>query len=262
MDLKKIVAIAVLLLATACSERDKEYYQANIDNAEAKANECEQSMMTAFEKEDEKKIEALSKDSECNFATEVYRDHKRKLAKLERQAKKRAQAKQREEDEKIYQQQYAEKLIALKALPYADFFSFQKDCSARLLGKKTPECQAFSDLKADVETREIDVLKAKYVDGALEEFRDSSCKGVNYGDVICMLSTKAARLQSEERIEHYLSNRDELKVDFNKCHANYDALRKANKWKLANESLRTYQCNVVGKAARKLKVYSFDKPIG
>ena len=66
----------------------------------------------------------------------------------------------------------------------------------------------------------------------------------------------------EEKIRYYISNRDKLKIKFNQCHKKYIELKKSKTWKEANESLRTYQCDIVGKAAAKLKVYSFNKPLG
>jgi len=262
MDIKKVITIGALLTITACTERNKEYYEANIDEAEAKANQCEESMEAAFNAEDEKKLEALSKDAECNFAVNVYNDHKRKLARIKREAEKRQLEKERIEEEKLFKKKYEEKLISLKELPYAEFQLLNKECGARFLSKKSPECSAYSDLRDEVETREINVLKEKYSGGKLEEFRDTSCKGVNYAEAVCALSRKAARQQHDELVEFYVSNRDELKTEFNKCQATYDSLRKSNKWKEANDSIQTYLCGVVGKAASKLKVYNFNKPIG
>lgn len=262
MHIKTMIALSALILITACSERDRDYYEANIDDAQAKAEECEASMEAAFRTQDEEELESLAKDAECNFAVEVFQEHKRKLARIKFEEQRKEKERVRKEEEKVFEQQYAEQLIALKELPYPDFFSLRKDCGVVFLAKKTPKCKAYADLKDEVETREIDVLKKQYSEGKLEEYRDSSCKGVEYNEAYCGLSRTAARQQKEERVNYYVNNREELKEEFNKCHATYDALRKSKKWQEANESIRTYQCEVVGKAAAKLKVYSFDKPIG
>ncbi|KLV03824.1 hypothetical protein ABT56_17800 [Photobacterium aquae] len=63
-------------------------------------------------------------------------------------------------------------------------------------------------------------------------------------------------------INYYLANRDELKKVFNKCHYDYRSLIKLKKWNEANESTKTYQCTMVGRAASKLNVFTFEQPIG
>lgn len=263
MNIKKTTMIVgALLLITACSDRDREYYEANIDEAEKKSKQCEDAMEDAFNSEDEKKIEALSKDAECNFAVKVYGEHKRKLARLKREAEKKKQEEKRLAEEEVFQEQYKEKLTNLKSLAYTDFYKMGKGCGAGFMSKKTPECSAYKDLREETETREVSLLKEKYNNGKLEEFRDASCKGVDFDEAYCAISRKAAKQQNKERVEYYVSNREELKTEFNKCQSVYSALRKKKKWKESNESIQTYQCKVVGDAARKLNVFSFNKPIG
>jgi len=256
------MVIPTLLLVTACSDRDREYYEANIEKAESKAEECENAMEAAFRAQDEEKLVAISKDSECNFAVDVFNEHKRKLARVKRELEMKAREEAQKEEERIFEQKYSEKMVAFKELPYADFFKMRQDCGRIFSSKKTPECKAYGDLKNDVEAREIGLLKEKYSNGKLEEYRDKSCKGTEFDEAYCALSRTAAQQQMEERIEYYVSNRDELKSEFNKCQKTYSELRKAQKWKESDAAIRTYQCSVVGKAAAKLKVYNFNKPIG
>ena len=261
MHFKKTLLIGIFLSISACSDHNREYYEANIDKAELKMNECDASMEATFMSKDEEKLEALSKDVECNIAIKVFNEHKRNLAKIKRELKQRESEIAKKEEEKTFKKEYSEQLVLLKKLPYSDFINLKKDCKPTFMSKGTAKCEALNDLKKERDITEINALKDKYADGKLEAFRDKSCKGVNYSNIDCVLSKQAASQQQQDKIKYYISNRDKLKNDFNQCHKKYIALKKAKKWGEATKSLRTYQCKLVGKAAAKLKVYSFNKPI-
>lgn len=269
MDFKKLIIIFALLSASGCSDHNQEYYEANIDEAESKVNECEASFKAAFVAWDEEELKALSEDSECNFAAEVFTEYKMNLARIERELKKEEEELKKEEkelkekeEERIYKKEYSEKMISLKDLAYFEFVKLKKDCKPMFGSKNTAKCKAYNELKKDRDIAEIEVLKDKYPDGKLEEFRDKSCKGMDYDEVYCELSRKAEAQQKEEKVEYYISNRDKLKNDFNQCHEKYMALQQSKKWEEARKLIRAYKCSVVGEAASRLKVRNWNKPIG
>lgn len=75
-------AIAFVALS-GCSKKDTAYYQEHIDDAKAKKSECEASMAKAFMAQDEKKVNEIDADVECNAAEKAlqnYREQQRKLA--------------------------------------------------------------------------------------------------------------------------------------------------------------------------------------
>lgn len=261
MNIKILAVFCVSLSFIACTDRNLEYYEKNISAAEEKTEECNSAFEAAFMASNEKKIRELSENEQCKFAEEAVRAHKRRIEK----AKREARQKKLEEEQKaaaiVYEQEYSKDLTAFKALPYSDFVNKNKDCGGFFYGKPSAKCQAYKDLKKDRETAEIRKLKNGYKDGKLEDLSKTVCKGINFDPVMCELSKKAAREQKQDKINFYLGNRQQLKTVFNKCHANYMALHKSKKYTQANKSLRTYECKLVGDAARKLNVWSFNKPI-
>jgi len=262
MHLKKIIVIGALLSISACSERNQAYYEANIDEAELKVKDCEAAMKAAFLAQDEEQLESVTKDPECKFAIKVFGEHKKNLANIKREIEAKELEKEKEQQEKIFKQQYTEQLVALKKLPYSEYVSLSKECRPQFMSKGTAKCSAYKELKQERETTEITALKEKYIDGKLEAHRDKSCAGIQYDQVVCQLSRVAAQQQKKEKIDYYIANRDQLKIQFNLCHKKYNSLVKLRKYNEARASVTTYQCSIVGNAAAKLKVHSFKNPIG
>lgn len=261
MHFKKIITLSAFLLLSGCSERNTEYYENHIDEAKVKMKDCEALLGEAFKSKDKEKLEEISKNPECNSAVTVVRKHKQRLAKIKRELKQKELEKLKKEEDKKFNEEYSKHLISLKELSYKEIFTSNQKCKLNYKTSKTAKCKALkevSELKLD---EEIQRLKVKYVGGKLEKFRKKSCKGLDFNNVDCKTSKQAESQQQKEKVNYYLSHRDELKKDFNECHNKFKSLKKAKKWQEANESTRTYQCSMVGKAASKLKVYSFNKPI-
>lgn len=258
----KIITAGVLLLIVGCTERNTEYYEKNIDEAQVRANECEASMKAAFMSKDKEALESIAKDAECNSAITVTKKHKKKLAQIKQELKQKELAKIKKEEENKFKEEYSKKYDLLQKLSYEDFYKLNENCKFSFGAKATPECKAYNELKKKKKNEEIDKLKTQYVGGELEKFRDKSCQGLDFNNAYCEISTKAASQQKKEMINYYLSHRDELKKNFNICHHQFITLKKEKKWKEAKKSTRTYRCSMVSKAASKLKVYNFNKAIG
>jgi len=261
MHFKKTILLSTFLLLSGCSERNTEYYTAHIDEAEVKAKECEALMGEAFKSKNKEQLEEISKDPECNSAVDVVRKHKQNLAKIKLELKQKELERLKKEEEKKYNEEYSNYLTSLQKLNYKEIYTSYQKCKLNYKMSKTAKCKALNEVSELKQAEEIQNLKVKYVDGKLEEFRKKSCKGLSFNDVDCATSKQAESQQQKEKINYYLSHRDDLKKDFNECHNKFKSLKKAKKWQEANESTRTYQCSMVGKAASKLKIYSFNKPI-
>lgn len=262
MHFKKTITLLSLLLISSCSERNTEYYETHIDEAEIKMKECEASMGDAFKSKDKEKLEEISKDPECSSAIDVTRKHKQKLAQIKRELKQKELEELKKEEEKKYNEEYSKYLTSLQELSYQEIYISNQECKLNYKVSKSAKCKALKEVNELKQDEEIQNLKTKYVGGQLEKFRKKSCKGLEFNDVDCRISKQAESQQKKEKINYYLSHRDELKKDFNECHNTFQSLKKAKKWQEANESTRSYQCSMVGKAALKLKIYNFNKPIG
>lgn len=261
MYLKIITTTLALLAVTACTERNTEYYENNIDEAQVKMDECEALMGEAFKSKDKERLEEISKNPECNSASTVVRKHKQKLAHIKRELKQKELEKLKKEEEKKYNEDYSKYLTSLQELNYKEVYTSTEKCKLNYKASKTAKCNALKEVSKLKLDEEIQNLKVRYVGGKLEEFRKKSCKGLDFNKVDCKIAKQAESQQQKEKIDYYLSHRDELKKDFNECHEEFKSLKKAKKWQEANESTRTYRCSLVGKAASKLKIYSFNKPI-
>jgi len=278
MYLKFLLSGLIMLSIVGCSEKNKEYYEANIDKAEEKNIECRASIEKAYVAKDKNKVESLAKDKECNIAYKVIREHKRHIGEIQREIKRKAYEKERIEKERIrdkekkklekekaekvalFEKEYAKELSSLKAMEYIDFDKIKEVCTMWSVTSTTSaKCKAYLELKEAKKIDEIHRLKEKHPKGNLEIYRDKVCKGLDYDKVYCDLSQKGAREIESETIEHYTNHREILKKDFNQCQNKYQSLK--GKWKERNTLTKSFKCRTVSKAAARLKVYGFSKPI-
>ncbi len=147
--LRKLLLLPITVITIAgCSEHDLDYYKSHIDKAESKIKQCESESEKAFLARDHKKLETLSKDSECNAAKQAYAEHQQALrqAELER---KQAQ----------YTKELKEYTELLSPMPIEEFYSIRKECRY-IYGSRSAKCQAFNDLK-DAKLAKQDELKGK-----------------------------------------------------------------------------------------------------
>jgi len=271
MYLKFIVSGLIVLSIVGCGEKNKEYYEANIDKAEQKNIECETSMKEALVAKNKNKFESLAKDKECNIAHKVIQEHKQHISELQREINRKEYEKKQIEEEKIrekekaekavlFEKEYMKELTSLKIMQYAKFDKIKETCTMwRVTSTTSAKCKAYLELKEAKRLTEINQLKEKYPKGNLEVFRDNVCKGLDFDKVYCELSQEGARELVSETIEHYVDHRDTLRIDFNQCQSEYQRLQ--GKWEERGALTDSFKCRTVGSAAAKLKVYGFSKPI-
>jgi hypothetical protein len=246
---------------TACSKHDLAYYQGNLDEAQEKVAECEAAAEEAFKSADKEEITAILEDAECRAADKVHREHKHELAKLERKKRQEERERKRAEEEKAYQVEYEKQKPLVAALSIEEFYAAQKECHRTFSMKPAPKCKAIDDMKKEKDDAEIGALIKKYPGDALKTFNKESCQGLKFSEVYCSLSRNAVNKQSKDKVEYYLQNRQELKTVFNQCQKQIKALNTSSKWREANDVARTFKCDTVSKAAQKLRVFGFGKPI-
>jgi len=278
MYLKFVVSGLIVLSIVGCGEKNKEYYEANVDKAEQKNTECETSIKEALKAKNKNKFESLIKDKECNIARKVMKEHKQHIAELQREIKRKEYEKKRIEEEKIkeeekkklekekaekaalFEKEYVQELSSLETMEYVKFDKIKETCTMWSVTSSTSaKCKAYLELKEAKKLAEIKQLKEKYPKGSLEVFRNKVCKGLNFDKVYCELSQKGARELESETINHYVNHRDLLKIDFNQCQSEYKRLQ--GKWKEQDTLINSFKCRTVRRAAAELKVYGFAKPI-
>jgi hypothetical protein len=217
--------------------------------------------MKAFSKQDKEKVEALAEDMECKAAHQAYAEYQSKMAELERKKREEERRQKKEREEAQYAKEYEEFKESLGKLGTKQFFAVQSDCSGLSFGKPTAKCKAFNELKDEKSKIEIDALIKKYKGDDLTVFMNKSCKGIGYSDIYCRLSREAVAKQEKDKVNYYLENRSVLKQHFNECQKRQHELWNKRQYSEANEYLRTFQCRLVGRAAQKLNVFDFRKPI-
>ncbi|MBM7072436.1 hypothetical protein JQC92_10385 [Shewanella sp. 202IG2-18] len=254
-----------------------------------KAEECEKGMIAALKAEDSSKLQKISEDSECKFASEVHEVQKEKIAKvkrdIERKKRKEEYEKQRKEREALYAKQkmereaelarrkqeeadkqkafeaeYQKNVTQLTAMSYPDFYKSLKACGYRM---SSAQCKAAHKLKDTKRKAEIVNLIKKYPEEKLKDFRSSKCKGIELDREYCNLATKAKRKQDQDKVEFYVNNKADFAKDFNECHKIYIKLTKAKYGEEApyRKALQKFQCRVARDAAMKYKIWNFKKPI-
>jgi len=267
MYIKFVVSGLIILSIVGCGEKNKEYYEANIDKSEQKNIECETSIKEALKAKNKNKFESLVKDKECNIARKVMKEHKQHIAELQREIERKEYEKKRIEEEKekakkaaLFEKEYVQELSSLETMEYVKFDKIKETCTMWSVTSSTSaKCKAYLELKEAKKLAEIKQLKEKYPKGSLEVFRNKVCKGLNFDKIYCELSQKGARELESETINRYVNHRDILKIDFNQCQSEYQKLR--GKWIERDAYINSFKCRTVGRAAAELKVYGFSKPI-
>ncbi|KLV03825.1 hypothetical protein ABT56_17805 [Photobacterium aquae] len=198
MHINKITILLSLLLMSGCLERNLEYYEANLDEARVKVEQCETSAIKAFTTQDKERVEAVLTDTECLSAVEAVKAHDQKIAELEREKAQKEHEAQKKAAEKKYHEDYAKYSVSLSDLSYIEIDKLNKEC--RFSVRDKAKCQAVKELNEKKKNEEINVLKDKYVGGKLEEYRKSSCKGgIEFNHVICNIAKEAENQQQNKK---------------------------------------------------------------
>ena len=244
----------LFVLVTGCGQKDRTYYEANLDEAKIKAEECEAFLKTAFKESNDQKLKEYAEDNECNFATSVHESQVRKLANLKLEMEQKAK---QEAYEKEYNTQFAQQ----KIMSYDEFLAVLNDCYANLETISSPRCRANNKLRQEHEAREVSNLIDKYSGTELEAFHEESCSSMSFAKPRCKVSKEAIRQQKKNQIEHYLANRDLLKAHFNECRDNRSTLLKKQKMLEKVRLEQSFKCDTAKQAAAKLNVTSFKNPM-
>ncbi|MCL1076567.1 hypothetical protein D5R81_00010 [Parashewanella spongiae] len=289
MNSKILTLSCLVLLITACGQKDRAYYEANLDDAREKAQECNKEMVAALKAEDQSKLQKISDDSECKFAAEVHAIQERKIAdikreierkkrkeehenqikemaaqlekqKKEREAEQARRQKEEAERKRAFEAEYQRSVNSLTAMKFSDFSKQMKDCGYK---RSSAQCKAVHEIKDSKRKAEIVNLIKLYPEDKLKDFKSTKCKGLDINREYCSLATKAIRKQDRDKVEFYVSNKDSFKKDFNECHKVYIGLTKAKygQEKPFRDRLQTFQCRVVRDAAMKYNIWNFKKPV-
>jgi hypothetical protein len=245
--LSKLLLMAVLV--TGCSKHDQAYYADNLDKAEEKIAECKADMMQAINDLDKDAAREVATDMECEYA-------QRAVAEYNRKKHEEARRLAAEKFAKEYQEQQA----ILEKMEFREFLQYGKQC-AQYTSFNQPNCKAYSDLKKEKMQKEKRHLVEQYPNEKLEEYKERVCKGIDYDETYCNLARTAVNDVKEDKIVFYQQNREALVADFNECQSIYQDLVDKKMKKEAKLAVDSYKCQLALAGARKLKVYSFSKPL-
>ena len=258
MKAKLIILALLSITLTACGDKDLEYYQSNLDAAETKVEQCQKDMANAFNKADEEALKAVSEDLECNFADKAVKAHKSKIAKLKREKERAEREQKRIATEKAFNEEYQKKLAQLKAMPYQEFASQKLNCPS--FGTPSPECKAYRELRRPRKEQAVQEMVSKHSGEALDKL-NKDCKSAFPQTVQCQIANLSLRKAEADQVSAFLEDKPQLVSDFNSCQKQFSTLNKAKKYQEASHFTRTFSCRTASKAAQKLGVYGFSRPI-
>lgn len=250
------ISIVLMFLLTGCGDKDKAYYQSNLDDAEHKSIECQKSMEEAFKDKDEGKLKSISEDLECGFASEAMFEHKRKIAKIERELKAKEAKAQAKIKKAEFEAEYKKQIVELKNVSYSEFISIK--CTAF---RPDAKCKAFNELKKEREKSEVESISSKLSFEDIESKIANECSGSNAFNGLCNTHRIALRIKSEKEVEGLVQNKDKLVKVFNQCLAEYNKLRDLKKYNESVGYVNKSRCKFASQAAKKLGVYGWSRPI-
>ncbi len=254
MNSKLITLSCLFVLVTGCGQKDRTYYEANLDDARVKAEECESFLKTAFEEGNEQKLKEYTENSECKFATGVHKFQTQKLANLKLKMEQEA-------SQKAFEQEYKDHFSKQQKMTYDEYLIVLNECYGNIKTIGSPKCKANHKLRKEQEAKEISSLIASYSGAELKASYKESCSGMNFNKPRCKVSKEAIRQQEKNKIEHYLANHDLLKNHFNECRTERKILTKKQKWMEKLKLEQSFKCYTAKQAAAKLNIRSFRNPI-
>ncbi|MFD0965880.1 hypothetical protein ACFQ02_03300 [Seminibacterium arietis] len=249
---KLLLLLLASFMLTACSEKDKNYYINNIDEAEKKVQQCTTELEEAFLTNNKEKLVKLKKDPECLAAREAVREDKiskaeqalllketeRKKAILE--AKEKLLKEYGNTNWKLFAQSYVNTECAKKWFVGNDDYSciafreiYQdkvKDAKAELT--KIPFVELFNQEKSycakDKRPHSVcDIWEKTLNEQAEEYFEQMELKELNnqettYCDyktsqVVCSTLNKIINKKHKEVVSQYVKDYELLKRDYNQC---------------------------------------------
>lgn len=210
MRVKLIALLITFLGLTACSDHDEAYYKSNIEDAEAKLQDCEAELKEAFSEQDKEAFKAIADDPECKAADKAVKAYKRELREVELEKQRKEREAQEKQDELKYQQGYSEQKSRLSELSFEKFAEVKPECrfSGTGFGKPKPLCKAYKELKETKYQQKVDALVEQYQDEALVEYKNSHCKSYNDSNKPqCEVAKQALEQYTNSRVEYYIEDK-------------------------------------------------------
>lgn len=241
-----LVPLLFSVVLSGCGEHDLTYYQSNLDDAEAKFSECTREIKAAFMSGDEDGLKSVSEDQECKFAEQAIKEHKKKLAKLEREAAKEK-----------FKAELADQLALLASAPYEEFAAISTECG---FITSTPRCKAYKQLEKQRLDDEVKLLLDKHSGSELEALH-KPCAGTWPSTASCNLSNAALKSAIDTQVSYFVEHREQLVTAFNVCQKEIVSLNRSNKYQEGAKVASKFKCSTASTAAQKLGVYGFSNPI-
>ena len=269
----KILLIATIIAANAgLFTHDLKYYETHLDDAKEKFQECKKAFQHALIDKDKDKIKEIEQDSECIDSEKAIKQARRR----EQEAKRALEEKKRKEQEAkqkvVFEQKKKEYIEKYKTMDYINFLKDGKqECSffsqKKIFGgmdysQKASKCVAWKELQKEKEKKAVEETDAKYPGAKLLEYKNKVCKNAMFGDAKCdFIRDVVFKKREESVIKNYLANKQQLKKDFNECYHEINALYKKSKYKEVQKIKNSYKCYMAAKAALKLNIYGYFKPM-
>jgi len=252
--------VATVLLA-GCGEKDRAYYENNLQDASEKNEQCQTELKDALLNFNKEKIMSLKDDQECNIAHDVVRIQKAKEREEQRAIEVKKEEEKKAKEKIAFEQEYQKQLSLLRDMDYENFYNLKNNCrSVGFLGTtlEDAKCKAYYDLKDDKKMTAMENLIETVGKEDFLAYKDKSCENGAFGTPKCDTANDAYTLLLNRQTTYYEAHQDELKKDFNACTEKIDALQKAGKWKETQPIKKTYTCYTASQAAMKIfRVYGF-----
>ena len=272
MKFKKISLILLFGISFSFAgffSHDKAYYDEHPNDAKEKNSLCEKAIETALKNGDMKLAEKYSKDEECKAAHDAYTEKQEKIRKAKEEAREKKEKEERAKKEAAFKTEYDKQYQIFKEADYKKYIELgAKDCRLYIrsglggeLSAKDAKCQAWNKLKPQKEKEEIARLLKEYPHEKIFEYKKKILAQRNYGDPYTDLVVRAADQETKNQIDFYLAHKDKLKHDFNDCYYKFEALNKKAKYNEAAALKESYKCNMSARAALKLGINGYFKPM-
>ncbi len=262
----KLFLLSTMVANAGFFTHDLQYYETHLDDAKEKMDECFKSLQHALIDKDEDKIKELEQDSECDHADRALKEAKSREEEARREIEEKQRKERQAKNKALFLQKKQEYILKYKDMPYLEFLKDAEKCQyyrhyGNIFTPKDSQCVAWKEMKKEKETIALDKLDATYPDKKLLDYKNKVCKRVQYGNIACNFAVLAFQHREESVIKNYLENRDLLKKDFNDCYAKITAFNKQRKFQEAQNVSNTYKCYMTYKAAQKLNIYGFFRPM-
>ncbi len=279
-----LLTLIMGLSLTACSEKDKDYYLNNPNKAKEKLSACKIEAKEAFKDGNKEKLEQLyDKKSECHYAKEAVKFHRKQ--QYEKEQEEKAAKQKAELDKALAEVEKQHGKLSWQA--YAKYFvssqcrkSFILDtnyrCKAELALYEKKKQEGLAELQQQgfdklATSREVycskdarkysacDIWKVATKEQGIKELSQLDFKALlKKKDALCTdgwspacQACNAVKKEKEKTIvTNYINNYEQLKKDYNQC---VDDYQKAP-WTKKSAVAISYPCYLVQSARSELRL--------